>query len=94
MDFQASIQKEAQLNALLQKDISFERARQLAFMGRQKEAMEEIVTRIQNAVDINKLLPYEMAALADATGLSAENLRIMVQNQENLNKITDKTKSN
>jgi|21_taG_2_1085346.scaffolds.fasta_scaffold10069_2 hypothetical protein len=92
LNFEESI--EAQMNAqvLLGRNISLDRARQLAFSGDQVGMMNEIVSQVGGEAEFNKLNVIQRKALADSVGLSVERMGALVRAEEENAKATEATK--
>jgi hypothetical protein len=82
LNFESSI--EAQMNAqvLLGKNISLDKARQLAFTGDQAGMMDEIVKQVGGEAEFNKLNVIQRQALADSVGLTVEKMGALVRAEE------------
>ena len=82
LNFESSI--EAQMNAqvLLGKNISLDKARQLAFTGDQAGMMDEVVKQVGGEAEFNKLNVIQRQALADSVGLSVERMGALVRAEE------------
>ena len=93
LNFEESI--EAQMNAqvLLGRNISLDRARQLAFTGDQAGMMDEIVKQVGGEAEFNNLNVIQRKALADSVGLSVERMSALVRAEEQNAAAADKTRS-
>lgn len=92
MDFESSIEKELMASILVGRQIDFNRARYLAFHGQIAEATNEVMKQIGTLEDFNKLDPVAAKALAEAAGLTVEQLRNSLQTQQLINSAVGKEK--
>ena len=67
---------------LLGKNISLDKARQLAFTGDQAGMMDEIVNQVGGEAEFNKLNVIQRQALADSVGLTVEKMGALVRAEE------------
>jgi len=74
LDFENSITKELEAEILLGKDLNFEKARGLALAGEDVEAAKEVLSQTNKILKGRKLNKLELKALADATGLTTDEL--------------------
>lgn len=74
LDFEQSIGKELEAEILLGRQFSFERARALAATGDIAGATEEVLKQTQSLTDEQLKSPIIQQAVAEATGLSADEL--------------------
>ena len=82
LDFESSIEKQMEAQVLLGKNISLDKARQLAFTGDQAGMMDEIVKQVGGEAEFNKLNVIQRQALADSVGLSVERMGALVRAEE------------
>ena len=82
LDFESSIEKQMEAQVLLGKNISLDKARQLAFTGDQAGMMDEIVTQVGGEAEFNKLNVVQRQALADSVGLTVEKMGALVRAEE------------
>jgi len=85
LDFQSSIQSEMKASAFFGTRIDMTYARQLGFMGKQKEANSEILRQIKKIGEFDSLNYAGKKLLAEATGYSVDELSKMVKNEQKLN---------
>ena len=86
LQFESSIEKQMEAQVLLGKNISLDKARQLAFSGDQAGMMDEIVAQVGGEAEFNKMNVIQRQALADSVGLSVEKMGQLVRaEQENAN---------
>ena len=74
LDYTGSITDELEASALLGRNITFMKARQLAFEGKSKESMEETLDVVKRMGDFNAMTPYQRAAVAKAAGMELKDL--------------------
>jgi len=82
LDFENSIEKQMEAQVLLGRNISLDKARQLAFTGDQAGMMDEIVTQVGGEAEFNKLNVVQRQALADSVGLTVEKMGALVRAEE------------
>lgn len=88
LDFESSIEKELQAELLLGKDINLEKARQAALNNDIAGVAEEIAKQAGSAADFAKLNRIQQQALADAVGMSREELAESLFVQEQIGNLT------
>ena len=93
LDFESSIEKQMEAQVLLGKNISLDKARQLAFTGDQAGMMDEIVKQVGGEAEFNKMTVVQRQALADSVGLSVERMGALVRAEEQNAAAADKTRS-
>lgn len=74
LDYTSSITDELEASALLGKNITFMKARQLAFEGKSEESMKETLDVVRQMGDFNAMTPYQRAAVAKAAGMELKDL--------------------
>jgi hypothetical protein len=74
LDFTSSMTDELEASALLGRNITFMRARQLAFEGKSEESMKETLNVVRQMGDFNRMTPYQRAAIAKAAGMELKDL--------------------
>jgi predicted SpoU family rRNA methylase len=84
LDFESSIEKELEASAMLGKDLNLSRARELFYMGKQEEAMSEILRQLGDKAEWDKMDVYQKDAAAAALGISVAELEKMYMNQQNI----------
>ena len=92
MDFEGSIERELMASILVGKQINFNRARYLAFKGDVAGATDEVMRQVGSLEEFNKLNPIAAKSLADAAGLTVEQLRNSLQTQDLINSATGQYK--
>jgi len=93
LQFESSIEKQMEAQVLLGKNISLDKARQLAFTGDQAGMMDEIVKQVGGEAEFNNLNVIQRKALADSVGLSVERMSALVRAEEQNAAAADKTRS-
>jgi hypothetical protein len=84
LDFEGSIEKELEASAMLGKDLNLSRARELFYMGKQEEAMSEILRQLGDKAEWDAMDVYQKDAAAKALGISVAELEKMYMNQQNI----------
>ena len=74
LNYSESITSELEASALLGRNITFMKARQLAFEGKAKESMIETLNVVKQMGNFNAMTPYQRAAVAKATGMELKDL--------------------
>ena len=74
LDFETSIEKQLEASLLLGRQINLDRARQLALTGDVDGLLEEVRRQIGTEAEFNRLLVPQREALAQAFGLSVEDV--------------------
>jgi hypothetical protein len=92
LDFENSITKELEASAMLGTSINFNKARELAFQGKTVQANEEILNQIKAVGDFQSLNVFEQKALADASGMTVEEINKQLNVQEKLNSLSGEQK--
>jgi hypothetical protein len=82
LDVETSIEKEMQVSVLLGRQISFDKARQLAMAGKTVEATKAILQQVGGIAEFEKMSVIQRKALADATGLDLATMQSMIGNRE------------
>jgi len=75
LDFEKSIQAQFELQSLTGKQMNFDKARQLALEGDIAGASAAVLEQVGDIHDFNKMDVLERKKLADATGMSVEQLQ-------------------
>lgn len=84
LDFQTSIRDEMEASVLLGKDLNLQRAREFAYAGNLTDLAKEQVRIINEVGDATKLDFFQQKALANALGLSVEEMNKMRAKQQEL----------
>jgi hypothetical protein len=69
---------------MLGKDLNLSRARELFYMGKQEEAMSEILRQLGDKAEWDRMDVYQKDAAAAALGISVAELEKMYMNQQNI----------
>jgi hypothetical protein len=69
---------------MLGRDLNLSRARELFYMGKQEEAMSEILRQLGDKAEWDKMDVYQKDAAAAALGISVAELEKMYMNQQNI----------
>jgi len=89
LDFSSSIESEMQAELLIGKQLNLERARAAALAGDQATVAAEIRREVGTAAEFGKLNVIQQNALANAMGMSREEMASMLVEQEKLNAIRE-----
>ncbi len=92
LDFESSIGKEMEAELLLGRDLNFDRARSLALQGDHAGAAAEIAKQVGTIEDFTNLTVIQQQALADAAGMTTDELANSLTQTANLNKLGGKQK--
>ena len=87
LNFETSIEGELESGLLLGKQFNFEKARELALMGKSSEAAGEILKQVGGTVELEKMNVIQRQRLASAIGLSADELSKAAIEQSVLNNL-------
>ena len=82
LDIETSIEKEMQVSVLLGRQISFDKARQLAMAGDTVGATKEILAQVGGIAEFEKMSVIQRKALADAAGVDLATMQSMIGNKE------------
>jgi hypothetical protein len=82
LDIESSIEKEMQVSVLLGRQISFDKARQLAMAGKTLEATKAIVQQVGGIAEFEKMSVIQRKALADAAGIDLTTMQSILGNRE------------
>lgn len=74
LDYSSSITDELEASALLGRNITFMKARQLAFEGKSAESTQATLDVVKQMGDFNAMTPYQRAAVAKAAGMELKDL--------------------
>lgn len=86
-NFEQSITSELEAEVFLGRDINLNKARQLAFLGKEAELGEEILKQVGSLSDFQNMLPIQQESFAKALGMSRDELGGVLMRQELLNKL-------
>lgn len=87
LNFESSIESELSAELLLGKDLNLEKARSLALNNDMAGVAEEITNQAGSAAEFNKMNRIQQDAMAEAVGMSADELADMLVEQEALKKV-------
>lgn len=86
LNFEDSINKQMEASVLLGREVNLDKARELALSGDLEGATREIMANIGGAAEFEKMNVLQKQALAQATGMTVEELAKAVDAQEEFNK--------
>ena len=86
LDFENSINKQMEASVLLGKEINLDKARELALSGDLAGSTAEVLKNIGGSAEFDKMNVIQKKALAEATGMSVEELQKSIDAQEESNK--------
>ena len=89
LDFESSIEKEMEAELLLGKQLNLEKAREFALTNNMAGLAEEIASQVGSAADFQKMNRLEAEALANAVGMSREELAQTLFEQEQLKGLSE-----
>jgi hypothetical protein len=92
LDFESSITSELEAELLTGKNLNLENARLLALQGDSAGAVAEIAKQTGSAAEFSKLNVIAQQSLAEAVGMSADELANSLVYQENLAKLGSQAK--
>jgi len=87
LNFESSIESELSAELLLGKDLNLEKARSLALNNDMAGVAEEITNQAGSAAEFSKMNRIQQDAMAEAVGMSADELADMLVEQEALKKV-------
>ena len=93
LDFESSIENELSAELLTGKALNLERARGLALNGDSVEAAKEMLAQVGSAAEFANMNVIQQEAIAEAVGMSTDDLANSLVTQENLKKLGDETRS-
>ena len=94
LDWDTAIENEMNASVMLGKQINFQRARQLMFEGKIKEATDEVMKQIPRLDEWNKLNYLQKKAIADAAGMEVTEISNSLKQQEKLSKLSYRDRVN
>lgn len=92
LDFESSIESELEAELLTGKELNLERARALALQGDFAGSAAEVAKQAGSLAEFNSMNVLAQEALADAAGLSVDELADSLAYTENLNKLGAQSK--
>lgn len=87
LDFQGSVSKEMEASVLIGRNINFAEARRLAFQGKTMEANKSVLRQVKSIGDFERLNYFQRKALADAAGMSTQELQTQIQREKEINEL-------
>ena len=85
LDVESSLEAEMKANVLTGKNMNLNAARELALKGDTAAAMEEMMQQAGGYDELMEMAPYQQKAVADAMGMSVEEMIKAAEHQKNLN---------
>ena len=82
LDFESSIESQLEASLLLGRQINLDRARQLFFVGKTQEGLQEVLRQVGSEAEFTRLLPIQRQKLAESVGLNVEQLSRLVRNNQ------------
>ena len=89
LDIESSVESEMKANVLTGKHMNLNAARQLAIQGKSAEAVEEMMNQAGGYDELMSLAPYKQKAIADAMGMSVDEMIKAAEHQKNLNTMAE-----
>jgi len=90
LDFESSIEAELEAELLTGKELNLEQARSLALQGKSVEAAAEIAKQVGSSAEFANMNVIAQQSLADAVGLTTEELANSLRKQESITSQADK----
>jgi hypothetical protein len=94
LDFESGIEKELKAATFVGGQFNLSTARGLAMQGKAVEAQKETLKQIQRSGDFRKQDYFTQKALADAAGMSVEDINKQLNVQEKLSKLSAEERAN
>jgi archaellum component FlaC len=89
LNFETSIENELKAELITGKQLNFERARAASLTGDQVALMQEVASQVGTLEDFNNMNVIAQKSLAEAFGMSRDELADMLQQQAVFNKLGD-----
>lgn len=86
LDFEGSINKQMEASVLLGREINLDKARELALNGDLEGSTREVLKNIGGSAEFDKMNVVQKKALAEAAGMTVEELAKTIDAQEESNK--------
>jgi DNA-binding ferritin-like protein (Dps family) len=90
LDWESSIENELKAELITGKQLNFERARAAALTGDQATLMQEVASQAGSLEEFSNMNVIAQKSLAEAFGMSREEMADMLLKQETINKYGDK----
>ena len=90
LNWESSIENELKAELITGRKLNFERAREAALVGDQATLMKEMVAQAGSLADFQNMNVIAQKSLAEAFGMSREEMSEMLMKQEAINKYGDK----
>ena len=87
LDIETSLEKEMEARAILGRDINLDKAREAALNGDVATLQDELLTQAGSLKEFQKGGPLKQKALADAMGMTVEEMTDMLTKAEEMNKL-------
>jgi hypothetical protein len=89
LDVESSLEAEMKANVLTGKNMNLNAARELALKGDTAGAMEEMMNQAGGYDELMEMAPYQQKAVADAMGMTVDEMIGAAEHQKNLNTMAD-----
>ena len=89
LDVESSLEAEMKANVLTGKNMNLNAARELALRGDTAGAMEEMMQQAGGYEELMEMAPYQQKAVADAMGMSVDEMIKAAEHQKNLNTMAE-----
>lgn len=89
LNIESSIGAEMEARVLTGKNINLNQARYLALQGDESAALDELVKQVGSYKELSAMLPMQQKKLAEAIGMSADEMLNAVKHQELLSMLTN-----
>jgi hypothetical protein len=87
LDIESSLEKEMEARAILGRDINLDKAREAALNGDVATLQDELLTQAGSLKEFQEGGPLKQKALADAMGMTVEEMTTMLTKAEEMNKL-------
>ena len=89
LDVESSLEAEMKANVLTGKNMNLNAARELALKGDTAGAMEEMMNQAGGYDELMEMAPYQQKAVAEAMGMTVDEMIGAAEHQKNLNTMAD-----
>jgi len=89
LDVESSLEAEMKANVLTGKNMNLNAARELALKGDTAGAMEEMMAQAGGYDELMEMAPYQQKAVAEAMGMTVDEMISAAEHQKNLNTMAD-----